>query len=94
MHIQDDFDNIVTAVRKEIATWSDEDQNTFFTMPYQGVSLSTLHNTLGRYVRNKFNLWEYSWDPEIIDNIDYSPFHPDQLSITIIEAAWQKGKLK
>lgn len=48
------------------------------------------HHTLGRWIRNEYKLWEIEWDPMIIDGVDYSPYHPDTVSQTIIEGLWKK----
>lgn len=54
------------------------------------------HSTLGRSIRNRFKLWETKWEPivEQIDGIevDASPYHPDQVSMRIIEAVWEKAQ--
>ena len=48
------------------------------------------HTTLGRTIRNEFKLWETSWTPDIRDGVDYSPNHPDQLSMSVMERVWEK----
>ena len=85
---------IIDAVHKETAQWSAEDQKEFFLSPYNGESLVKYHHSLGRYIRNKYNLWEIKWTPEIIDGVDYSPYRPDALSQTIINEVWKKGPFK
>lgn len=42
------------------------------------------HNTLGMAVRNGVALWEYSWEKNLINGIDHSDGHPDQVSFTAI----------
>ncbi|RWZ84364.1 MAG: hypothetical protein EO766_17240 [Hydrotalea sp. AMD] len=54
--------------------------------------LIKFHHTLGRHIRNEYDLWSIPWEPVIIDNCDYSPFHPDQVSMTIIEQVWELGQ--
>ena len=46
--------------------------------------MTGLHDTLGRAIRNKYNLWEIPWEPELRDGIDWSPEHPDCISDTIL----------
>lgn len=46
---------------------------------------------LGMWIRNKYNLWTIPWEPELKDGIDYSPYHPDSVSMTIIKEVWKKG---
>lgn len=52
--------------------------------------LISYYNTLGRTIRNKFNLWERPWTEEIVDGIDISPEHPEAISMRLIEAVWEK----
>lgn len=52
--------------------------------------LYSLHHTLGQSIRNKHNFWEIEWTSELIDGVDYSPFHPDNISMTIIEIIHSK----
>ena len=51
------------------------------------------HHTLGRRIRNEFDLWSNSWEPELINGIDYSVDHPDSVSMRIIRAVWNKTQL-
>lgn len=52
-------------------------------------SLVKYHDSLGRAVRNQFDMWEDPWEPEIINGVDYSPNHPDQRSQAVIYALWK-----
>ncbi len=54
--------------------------------------LIKLHHTLGRHIRNKFNLWNYKWNPEIVNGIDISKQHPDEISMNIIEIIYEQLK--
>jgi hypothetical protein len=54
--------------------------------------LVKFHSTLGRTIRNEFKLWEIEWKPEIRNGVDYSPDHPDQLSMRVMEEVWEKLK--
>lgn len=51
-------------------------------------NLGLYHHTLGRVIRNTFDLWKEPWIPEIRDGCDWSPNHPDQRSMTVIELMW------
>lgn len=51
--------------------------------------LIQFHNTIGKDVRNSFGLWQCTWYPEIVDGVDMSPEHPDQVSMTVIEEVWR-----
>lgn len=47
--------------------------------------LIELHNTLGQTIRNDYKLWSYSWDPDLLNGVDCSKDHPDNLSASIID---------
>jgi len=94
MHITEKLSEIVELVHKEILEMSEEEQSYFFRMPYNNISFTVLHQGFGMHIRNKYNLWSFDWDPEIVDGIDYSPYHPDQVTITILEEVWKKGQFK
>lgn len=47
--------------------------------------LAFYHHTIGRNIRNIFGLWEHKWEPELVDGIDYSPNHPDAISMEVIK---------
>lgn len=53
--------------------------------------LISLHSSTGRSIRNEYDLWNYKWEPEL-DNqyIDHSPYHPDAISMKIIEGVHRK----
>lgn len=50
------------------------------------------HHNLGGIIRDHFKLWENKWQEDIIDGIDNSPYHPDAISMRIIEAVYDKLK--
>ena len=53
-------------------------------------SLINYHHTLGQSIRNQYRLWEREWEPDLRDDIDYSPDHPDAVSQRVIEKTWEK----
>jgi len=72
--------------------WSEEDQNSFYLMGIKNNGTMTdLHDTLGRAIRNRYNLWSISWTPDIRDGIDWSPEHPDSISDTLLKELWSRG---
>jgi len=81
-------------IAKEVKMWFHETpvsvQELFLS--HNKLQLVLFHNTLGRYIRNNFNLWETKWTPELLNEIDISPDHPDQLSMNIIETVWEELK--
>lgn len=50
------------------------------------------HHTLGQDIRNSFQLWSYTWYPEIVNGVDESPEHPDQVSARVIREVWRHLK--
>ena len=72
--------------------WSDAVKNSFYlTGLGDNGTMSQYHNTLGRWIRNKYNLWEIPWEPELKNGIDYSPDHPDSVSDTLLKELWNRG---
>lgn len=87
--IQKIVDDVITNV---VPNWSEEERNAFFLGPYVDEPFEKYHMNIGLWIRNHYNLWTYKWEPELIDGVDYSPYHPDQLSNTIIKAVWEQGR--
>ena len=72
--------------------WLEEDQNAFYLMGIQNdASMTSLHDTLGRAIRNRYNLLTIPWTPDIRDGIDYSSEHPDCISDTLLKELWNRG---
>lgn len=87
-----DIEPIIEDLQREVREkWPEDQINQFFTLEWGSDSLIMLHHSFGRYIRNKYKLWEVEWEPELIDGVDHSPSHPDQLSMTIIEELWKRG---
>lgn len=84
------FKECVEEVHRWFKKASQSEQEEFKSMDKEG--LIRYHHSLGRSIRNKFNLWEFSWIPHIVDECDTSPDHPDAISMRIIEAVWDKVK--
>ena len=47
--------------------------------------LISLHSSLGQDIRNEYNLWSTEWVPELVNGIDISKDHPDNVSMEIIK---------
>lgn len=78
----------------EVLKWFDEAPVAAQIM-FKNSSLKDLHDyhhSLGQDIRNTFKLWENQWTPELIDGVDYSPDHPDAISMRIIQTVWNKIK--
>ena len=69
---------------------NNETKRQFLETPKE--ELISYHTTLGRKIRNEFKLWDIEWKPEIKNGVDYSPNHPDQVSMKVIETVWEKLK--
>jgi hypothetical protein len=91
-----EIEAIVEDLRRDIRdNWSEDNQNAFYLMGIKNNgSMIGLHDTLGRQIRNKYSLWQIPWIPDLRDGIDYSPYHPDQLSDTILKEVWNRGLLQ
>ena len=68
----------------------ERDDSGFLETEY--VDLIKYHNSFGQAVRNNFDLWQNSWNPEIVDGADVSPQHPDNLSMNALRLAWKTIK--
>ena len=65
-------------------TWPEEAQKEFDATKEEDLLL--YHDTLGRYIRNTYKLWDYPWIPELDNrNVDMSRSHPDAISMDIIK---------
>lgn len=86
------YDEIVADVHAQLMRyWTDEELSHFFFSPLSEGSLHEYHHSLGQSIRNTYGLWQISWEPELRDGVDYSPNHPDQRSMSIIQDVWKKG---
>lgn len=83
-----EFEDIVCAV----TSWfkNSKDKQEFI----ETEKLTKYHNSLGRNIRNDFKLWDTEWRPMIVDGIDRSEDHPDQVSMRVIEEVHKRLKEK
>ncbi len=89
------IEQVVEDLRKNVmAKWDRDVQNEFFLTEYNDKTLIQYHHGLGTWIRNKYKLWDITWEPELIDGVDYSPNHPDAISMTIIKEVWKRGPIK
>lgn len=86
-------DEIVNDVHSMIMKeWTEKDKKDFFLGPYKDeYDLHLYHHSVGRWIRNHYNLWSEEWVPELKDGVDYSPNHPDARSMRIITDVWKRG---
>lgn len=83
--IIDDVYRVVTEV------WPQEERDKFFLAPIIEVDALYGRYELMMYIRNIYRLWERPWTPVMIDGIDHSPDHPENLSYHILEEVWKRG---
>ena len=82
---------IVDALHEEARAWPEETKTKFFLTGYNEENLISYHHGFGRYIRNTYKLWETKWEPELKEGADYSPYHPDSLSMLAIQELWKRG---
>ena len=70
------FEDVPTTIRAEFISST-------------GENLIRYHHTLGTAIRNEFHLWQFGWEPEIVNGIDMSQNHPDAISQRIIVDVWK-----
>lgn len=89
----------IEAIANDVITKLDEEATLYFSQcSLKDARLE--HHTLGRWIRNSYNLWESNplterWrkdesSRDIRDGVDYSSDHPDQVSDEIIQLVWKK----
>lgn len=84
-----EYDQMVDVVEGWLKQASPDTLRLFLETPKD--KLLKYHHTFGRTIRNEFGLWQTNWNPEIDENgCDCSPFHPDQISFSIIEDVWNR----
>lgn len=84
----EDFNLMVKVVKQWIEKADSQFITEFINTPRE--KLVKYYPGLGRDIRNEFKLWERHWTPQIIEGIDYSPDHPSQISMRVIEAVWDQ----
>ncbi len=69
---------------------TDKSKQEFLETPKE--KLVKYHTSLGRSIRNEFKLWDREWKADIRGGVDYSPDHPDHISMRVIEEVWTRLK--
>lgn len=82
------FEEMVSLVCNWFERESDKAKSEFLNTPKE--DLIKYHYRLGREIRLEFKLWETHWKSDIRDGVDYSPDHPDQVSMRVIEEVWER----
>jgi len=57
---------------------------------YEYENLWEYSHSLGRKIRNFFELWDNGWTPNILDGVDNSEDHPDVVSMRVIQEVWKR----
>ena len=83
-----EINEMVEIVENWIRKETEENKKEFLNTPKE--KLVKYHTTLGRTIRNKFKLWDTSWNPDMQNGVDHSPDHPDQVSLRVIEEVWKR----
>ncbi len=93
--IRPSIEYMVAEMQEEIQDWGVEFKSQFFLGEYTSneTSLHTWHHSLGRFIRNKFQLYSYPWTAKVIDGFDESNEHPDAISMSVIEELWKQGPI-
>lgn len=74
------LDTIAKEVYDEIMdTWTGDELRKFFSCGPRDIVM--YHNTLGRHIRNKYDMWGKNKPPNGI--------HPDDYSMDVIELVWR-----
>lgn len=100
MDVREAIDNVIKILPhptieemvKEVITWYNNSPLRFRAefSETRFEDLPIFHASIGEQVRNTFNLWFYYWEPKIVDGVDVSANHPDNLSMRVIEEAWRQ----
>jgi hypothetical protein len=78
---------MVKAILEDFKNFSDREKEEFITTQFN--NLNFFMPSLGVGIIEHFSLWAFPWRPQIVDGLDVSPNHPDNLALTVIEAVWR-----
>ena len=85
-----DFDQMVDEVERWLNETPEHAREAFKKVSED--ELVMFHSSVGRRIRNHFRLWEVGHEPQIDDRgVDCAPDHPDQISMNVIKAVWQRA---
>ena len=79
-------DEIIAELLEHFYKAPEKQRLDFMATPFE--NLITYHHSLGRDIRNTYGLWLREWTPVLEKGIDVSQFHPDAVSMKIIEELW------
>lgn len=81
-------------VNNIIATMEDESRIALQNMAIG--DLYQFHHSTGRHIRNHYLLWDpqnpltmLDYVPELREDVDYNPKHPDAVSMDIMKEVWR-----
>jgi len=81
-------EEMVEEVLKWFARSDTEEQIAFVSTEID--NLVQYHTTLGRQIRNEFEMWRDEHEPFIVDGCDHSQDHPDARSMRVMEDVWRR----
>ncbi len=76
----------------KVIQWYNEDATEAEQIAFKNTNANDLiryHNSIGQNIRNTFSLWDYEWERMYEGAIDYSPEHPDAISMRVIKRVWE-----
>lgn len=82
----------IDVISDEVMKWfddlSDHELKQFTDLKEKDLIL--LHSSLGKKIRNEFNLWSADWIPDIRNGFDHSNECPDAISFAVILEVWKR----
>ena len=83
-----EINEMIGIVENWLSKTDEKNKKEFLETPKE--KLISYHTTLGRSIRNEFKLWDREWKPDVRNGVDYSPDHPDQISMRVIQGVWER----
>lgn len=82
---------MVTELQKHFKDIPIQDQIVFINSLES--DLIDYHHSVCAEIRERFNLWCYPWQQQLFDGVDYSPEHPDAVSMRVLKELWKRVKV-
>lgn len=81
----------VSYMSKTVLEWfdrsSERDKQEFITTDFN--NLVVFMPSIGNNIINHFNLWSYPWMKEVVNGVDNSQYHPENLALAVIKNVWR-----
>lgn len=78
---------MVKIILDDFKNFSEREKEEFITTKFDNLNL--FMSSLGLGIIEHFNLWAFPWKPQLVDGLDISPNHPENLALTVIQAVWR-----